>query len=572
MIPPSLTIPPFPPAPVNTLGPARREQLLSALCEGVSDLVAVFDYPGLAPVYFNASALRLLMPNRVPEAASASTLRDFIGVDFVSRLEAEVLVHTRVMGRWSGRCVLRDEWGCEHAVAATFTWHGGAAGEGSYLSMRAVLSANEAAATSETAATDADLLHALLETIPDHVYFKDRNSRFIRVSQAMARRDGHADAGALIGRTDFDRMSVGAAQTRYDDERRILQTGIPIVEQEETVAGADGQAATLLTTKLPLRNRAGHLVGTFGISRDITTAKLADAERRDLELQLQINQKLESIGRLAAGIAHEINTPSQYITDNTRFLRDAFTELAPLVRELAAFAEDPEAKTCPAGARLIDAMGKADAEYLLREIPRTCEQSLEGLGRIARIVRSLKEFSHPGAPELTPSNLNRTVENVVAVSRHEWKYVAEVVLELDPDLPEVPCIVDAFGQAVLNLIVNAAHAIEDALKTRRMARGTISVRTRREGGHAVVEIGDTGTGIPEAIRDRVFEPFFTTKTLGRGTGQGLAIVQRIIVHDHHGAVDFETDEGTGTVFRLRLPLVVAPKPEAAAAAGAGPSS
>ena len=267
---------------------------------------------------------------------------------------------------------------------------------------------------------------------------------------------------------------------------------------------------------------------------------------------------------MAAGIAHEINTPSQYITDNIRFLRDAFAELAPLLSELGGFLARPEVQSCEAAAALVKRAEAVDASYYIEEIPRTCEQSLEGLGRIARIVRSLKEFSHPGAPELTPSNINRTVENVVAVSRDEWKYVAEVVLDLDPDLPEVPCIVDSFGQAVLNLIVNAAHSIEDAIKTRRAERGTITVRTRRAGDCAVVEVADTGTGIPAAIRARVFEPFFTTKTLGRGTGQGLAIVQRIIVHDHRGAVDFETDEGRGSVFRLSLPLAT---PDGAAAAG-----
>jgi signal transduction histidine kinase len=176
---------------------------------------------------------------------------------------------------------------------------------------------------------------------------------------------------------------------------------------------------------------------------------------------------------------------------------------------------------------------------------------------VARIVASLKEFSHPNNAHSTTADLNRVIETAVNVSRHEWKYVAEIVCDFAADLPTVPCVVDEFNQVMLNLIVNAAHAIGDAVKARNDGneRGTITIRTRREGEHfVIVEVADTGTGIAEAHRARIFEPFFTTKEVGRGTGQGLTIVHRVITKRHHGTVSFETEVGRGTTFRLRLPL------------------
>ena len=556
---------PAPAFPADSLAPDRRTALLATLAEGVSDALALFDYPGLRPVYFNAAALTLFLPTRAGDPISSLTLRDFVGVGFASRLESEVLVHARVLGRWSGDCTLRDEWGCEHPASAVFSWHPGARGEDGHFSLRAHARAPRPE-EAEAAITDRDLLHALLETLPDMVYFKDLRSRFIRVSLAMARRDGHSDPSALIGRTDFDRMDAKQAQPRYADEQAIIRTGQPIVDSEEVVHGADGSETWLLTTKLPLRDRAGRVVGTCGVSRDITAHKAAERSRRELETQLQLAQKLESIGRLAAGSAHEINTPSQFITDNTRFLQDAFAQIRGHLAATGGPASGDGGHGNAVGSGNVAGapLPPDELAYLMEEIPRTCAQSLEGLARIARIVRSLKEFAHPGSPDLRPADLNRCIENIIAVSRHEWKYVAEVVADLDRDLPLVPCVVDEFGQAVLNLIINASHAIEDAIKSGGAAQGVITVRTFSRDGGAVVEVGDTGTGVPPAIQQRIFEPFFTTKALGRGTGQGLAIVQKIIVQNHHGRIDFTTREGRGTTFSLWLPLTVA--------AAAGPAN
>ena len=302
-----------------------------------------------------------------------------------------------------------------------------------------------------------------------------------------------------------------------------------------------------------LRNHQGEITHYVAVKEDITERKRTEAERREIETRSQLSQKLESVGMLAAGVAHEINTPTQYITDNTRFLTDSFSQLFKVIGCYRSHnASHPE---CAQHLADVAAAEKEnELEYLIGEIPRTLEQSLEGLGRISRIVSSLKEFSHPNLAERTGADLNKAIETTVAVSRDEWKYVADVVTEFDSKLPHVECILDEFNQAVLNLVINATHAIGDAIKQRGVKRGIITIRTRHEPGWAVIEVEDSGTGIPPEVRGKIFDPFFTTKGIGKGTGQGLAIVQAVIVKGHAGKVDFTTEMGKGTTFRMFLPL------------------
>jgi signal transduction histidine kinase len=197
---------------------------------------------------------------------------------------------------------------------------------------------------------------------------------------------------------------------------------------------------------------------------------------------------------------------------------------------------------------------KCDFDYLLKEIPRALDQSLEGLQRVSHIVRGMKDFSHPGSDDKRAVNLNRAIETTLSVSRHEWKYCANVVTEFDEALPLVPCLVGEFNQAILNVIINAAHAIASALGPNTDAKGTIRITTRHDGPWAQIAISDTGVGIPEEIRSRIFEPFFTTKDVGKGTGQGLALAHSVIVNRHEGQIWFETEPGRGTTFFIRLPL------------------
>ena len=278
-------------------------------------------------------------------------------------------------------------------------------------------------------------------------------------------------------------------------------------------------------------------------------------ERRNLQIQLNHVQKLESIGQLAAGIAHEINTPLQYVGDNTRFIQDSMKELIPLMKEYHVLSENPESeKLSLILKQLEERYEENDVGYLLDEIPDAIEQSLEGINRVTKIVGAMKEFSHPGMSEKKMNNINKAIETTINVSRNEWKYVAEIETELATDLPLIPCYLNDINQVVLNLIVNAAHAIKDKLSESENNLGKITISSRMMGDSVEIRISDTGMGIPEEIRPRIFDPFFTTKEVGLGTGQGLSIAHTIIVKKHQGTIDFETEAGEGTTFIIRLPL------------------
>lgn len=280
------------------------------------------------------------------------------------------------------------------------------------------------------------------------------------------------------------------------------------------------------------------------------------AQGMEAQLAAAESLKLESIGRLAAGIAHEINTPTQYVGDNTRFLSDAFSNLDRVLSggqkllEAIRTNQPPE----PCVAELEAALESADIEFLAQEIPLAIQHSLDGVDRIAKIVRAMKEFSHPDGDEKTPTDINRAIESTVAVSRNEWKYHCEIVLNLDPTLPHVCCRPGILNQAVLNLLINAAHAVEDRVG-KSGSKGTVTISTQHSPDVAEIRIADTGVGIPESIRRKIFDPFFTTKEVGRGTGQGLAIVRSAIVDQHGGAIELHSTVGEGTTFIVRLPIL-----------------
>jgi signal transduction histidine kinase len=286
-----------------------------------------------------------------------------------------------------------------------------------------------------------------------------------------------------------------------------------------------------------------------------TIFMLDTSERQSLEVQLAQAQKLESIGQLAAGVAHEINTPIQYVGDNTRFLEESFGNLEKVLASYSGLTRAVESAGLLAHEvqQVHEAAEEADLEYLQDEIPRALRQSGEGVERVATIVKAMKEFSHPGSAEMKAIDLNHAIESTLTVSRNEWKYVADAVAEFDPQLPAVCCLAGEFNQVILNLVVNAAHAIAD-VKMRGTTKGRITVSTHRDGDWVEIRVHDTGTGIPESVRSHIFTPFFTTKEVGRGTGQGLAIAHTVVVQKHGGRLEFETEEGKGTTFIIRLPI------------------
>jgi signal transduction histidine kinase len=301
---------------------------------------------------------------------------------------------------------------------------------------------------------------------------------------------------------------------------------------------------------------AGHPVELIAFGNDVTRQKMAEREHRLMEIQLRHAQRLESVGHLAAGIAHEVNTPAQYIGDNIRFLQKSFGQFNRLLRRQADLlrAVKDHSVTGELVADIEEATRQCDLDFLLAETPRAIEQSLEGVQNVTRIVRSMRDFSHPGTGDKVPVDLNQAVESTLVVAANEWKYVATLVKDLQPDLPPVLCLPGELNQVVLNLVVNAAHAIAGVVGDGSKGKGTLTVSTRRCGDNVEIQVGDTGTGIPEAIRDKVFDPFFTTRPVGQGTGQGLSIARHVVVGRHNGSLSFQTQEGAGTVFTIRLPL------------------
>jgi PAS domain S-box-containing protein len=302
----------------------------------------------------------------------------------------------------------------------------------------------------------------------------------------------------------------------------------------------------------PIFDQKGEVTHYLGVKEDIT-------ERRELEAELRQAQKLEGIGQLAAGIAHEINTPTQFVTDNITFFQDSWGAVSQLLERYRRVNRDYLEKVSPSvAAELRAAEAKLDLDFISEEIPHAIAQSLDGARRVANIVRAMKEFSHPDSANRTGTDLNRAIESTITVARNEWKYVAEMATELDETLPPVVCYPGELNQVILNIIVNAAHAIKDKVKD--CEKGKITICSRKRGDFAEIAIADTGMGIPEEIQSRIYEPFFTTKEVGQGTGQGLALAYSVIVNKHQGKLWFETEKGKGTTFFVQLPLETVKSP------------
>jgi PAS domain S-box-containing protein len=518
------------------------------------------------------------------------------------------------------------------------------------------------------------MLRALIDNIPDCMYVKDTESRFVVANLQTTAMVGASAPEELLGKTDFDFFSPELAKAFYQDEQGVMRSGQALYNREEKAVDAAGHEIHFLTTKAPIRNSTNQITGIASVSRDISKRKLAEeslrrahqeaevfinavpsiligidrssritrwnsmatetfllsgsevlgkqlttcgirwlrpemstevqswcseqgsrrcdliafevngetrllgltvtavcvteeqsnellvigsdvTERTALETQLRQAQKLESVGQLAAGIAHEINTPTQYIGDNVRFLKDAFVDLRNLLQNYERLLAAAKGKSLSDETiqEVVAAVDHTDSAYLLEEIPKAIEQTLEGVGRVSTLVSAMKEFSHPGTKEKTALDLNHAIESTLTVARNEWKYVADLEIDFDRSLPLVACQPGEFNQVILNLIVNAAHAIADVAGKEGSPRGKIKVRTRNCPEFAEIQIEDTGSGIPDKVRSRIFDPFFTTKEIGKGTGQGLAIARSVVVDKHGGTIHFDTEEGKGTTFVIRLP-------------------
>ena len=332
----------------------------------------------------------------------------------------------------------------------------------------------------------------------------------------------------------------------------------------------DGELTTEYMTITPIKSKDGAITHFVAVKQDITDQKRVEAELRQAEIELRHMQKMESIGNLAAGIAHEINTPLQFVLNNIQFLGDAFSSLTQLQGRYQLLMERFRNGTMESDwVEAVQAAEKdASLEYLNAEIPVAVEQSKDGVGRVKKIVHAMKEFSHPGEDKPSLIDLNQAILSTITVGRSEWKKVAEMVTILEPDLPLVSCFSSEINQVVLNLVVNASHAIGDRLERGKAGRvaeanaetdaesfkGVITVTTHRDGDWVKVQVADNGCGVPEAVEARIFDPFFTTKGVGKGSGLGLSIAHGIIEKKHRGRIGFVSRRGEGTTFFFQLPL------------------
>ena len=338
-------------------------------------------------------------------------------------------------------------------------------------------------------------------------------------------------------------------------------------DREDNVICPDAYAAEGLEEGLllgkgdvvtPVSRRLFH---TFVEGREFIVQAFIDiTEQKKLERQLGMAQRLESVGLLAAGVAHEINTPIQYVSDSVEFIKDAISDLQEV---LAAYevleAQLPQTPQVQQALALVrDFKGQVDLPFLNIELPRACDRALDGVQRVSRIVLAMKNFSHVGGEEMKPVDLNKALENTLVVAKNEWKYVAEVETSFEEELPLVLCLPGDMNQVFLNMVVNAAHAIQSRQEKQGDQggeKGRIRIATAKDGDYAVIHIQDNGCGIDPEHMTRIFDPFFTTKEVGKGTGQGLTIAHDIVVNKHHGVILVDSTPGKGTLFIIRLPFL-----------------
>lgn len=391
----------------------------------------------------------------------------------------------------------------------------------------------------------------------------------VYVNRAFALQHGFKTTDVLVAESVDVLLARYRQSPKYARFHEALDAGESI-RLEMDGKREDGSTVWIGLSVVPITNEDQRITHHVVLGADITTRLEADRKKAELQqqlydemrerermaIELRLAQKLESVGRLAAGLAHEINTPIQYVADSVYFLKSAFEDLSAL---FAAYRDIAARQAVNVGeetvARLKTLETNADYEFLSVEVPKAFERTLEGTQRVAGIVRAMKEFAHPDTNEQKPADINRALQTTLTVARSEYRYAAQVQTHFDT-LPEVLCNIGELNQVFLNLIVNSSHAIVDSGKD--SATGLITVSTKLAGDDVQISVGDNGCGIPQENVDKIFDPFFTTKEVGRGTGQGLAIVRSIVVDKHGGRIDVLSEVGRGTEFVISLPIAGRP--------------
>ena len=522
----------------------RGARPFRAITESAEDLIAIID-AGHKYVYASPSHLSAL--GYAPEELMGKDVFDLIHPgdwEAVARSVAEKLATGKSHGHGTSLRLRHKGGGWRHVESRSAVIRNAQGTADALVAVSRPIDERMAAEAALAAAhTETE---AFLQAIPSILIGLDSQACITRWNRMAGKTFGVSE-DAVRGHSLCD---CGIKWLRFDmaaETRRWLRA--PTVCQYDELAYERDNKIRFVSLRVHLVNVAQDGQPGFIITGADITA------RKCLEEQLRQAQKLEAVGQLAAGVAHEINTPTQYVSDNTRFFKDSWTDIANVLSSAQLLRNEAETGFVqPQTLAAFDAASRdADLDYLVAEIPKAIDHALEGLDRVARIVRAMKEFSHPGVQEKRPIDVNKAIETTLTVARNEWKYVAEVVTQFDPELPLVPGLRGELNQALLNLILNAAHAIADVVGSTTQ-KGTITISTSRQGNWAQIVISDTGTGIPESIRSRIFEPFFTTKPVGKGTGQGLTLAHAVVVKQHQGRIWFESSVGKGTSFFMQLPL------------------
>ncbi len=391
-----------------------------------------------------------------------------------------------------------------------------------------------------------NLLQKAVESLPHGVVICDKNDQIMHINEAF-----------------MEMYAIGAEELTYLKTCSDVQQILPFsqdLDKEDTVCLPGQTSECVPITKLPDGRWVLHSYqaiesgGAIWVDTDVSQFVEAEERNRKLERELLHGQKMESIGVLAGGIAHEINTPIQYITDNLHFINESMDEVMVLLGDYETLAGELEQRGVSTERiqQVRATIENADLDFLLKEVPSAVEQSIDGINRVAKIIVAMKEFAHPSAKEKGAVDLNTVVERALTIGRNEYKSVAEIDLHLAKDLPAIIAHEGDLNQVLLNLIVNAAHAVAN---NDRSTGGLITISTEQVAEDVVLTIDDNGSGIPKEIVARIFDPFFTTKEVGKGSGQGLAICYDIVVNKHGGKIEVRSFPGKGSTFQIRLPIL-----------------
>jgi two-component system NtrC family sensor kinase len=393
------------------------------------------------------------------------------------------------------------------------------------------------------------LFKQILDAVPDMVLLKAPGSRLVwanaafRAAYGMSKEHFQHVVDSPYYRAEYTRQYVEADANVFNEHQTIV---IP----SEPLTRADGEVLRVHTTKSPIYDEQGRAVLLVAVCHDL-------AERHRLEAQLRLADRMASVGTLAAGIAHEINTPIQFVNDSVHFLRQAADDLLDCLGHVETLRHRlGDATAAPgldaAASALVESADTIDLADLAEHIPKAFARCQDGLDRVSAIVKAMRVFAHPGNDVMAPSDLNQAIQSTLTIARNEYRFVADLATAFG-ELPPVHCLIGDINQVVLNLIVNSAHSIAQR-NAGSERRGLIDIRTRCDATHAVVTIADDGIGIAPEIAPRVFEMFFTTKEVGKGTGQGLAMAWSVITEKHGGAIGFENNARGGATFTIRLPI------------------